>query len=172
MRHSRTVSTTTYILALSRAGVQQRSVRSAAPEELDTVSALYVRFPLDVGLRYVERARASCESRPESMRLQWLRALDLQERQEWVHLYRSSSKELGVIVTEVYMQRDAHWVAPAPFDLAGAGQSNARQQVAPPPGLSSQLAVALKAYNEGRCTAKQCTKVAQKCSVVKPSGRE
>ncbi len=100
----------TYVLALSKAGARPHPDKPAA-ENLGDDSSRFVLFPLDLGEKYIERARWASEARPASKRLAWLQRADHQERSEWCRRFRSSSLSLGQVVAEIYKERDAHWSA-------------------------------------------------------------
>jgi hypothetical protein len=100
-------------LALAVAGINQRVLDATTTRqdenELGVNTAIFVDIPLDLLMKYWYRARRTCRAQPFHARLRWLENMDVQERTEWIRTYRNSGKTLGVIIDEVFNQRDAHW---------------------------------------------------------------
>ena len=67
-------------------------------------------MPLDLLMMYFWRARRSAARQPQSSRLQWLEAIDVEERSVWVAAFRETNKTLGQVIKETMQMRDAHWL--------------------------------------------------------------
>jgi hypothetical protein len=190
-----------YLLSLAKAGVVACPTAPTVSESLESDSTKYVKFPLDFVFKYMDRARASAESRSESTRFAWLKSLDVQERSDWVRAYRTGTRELGVVVNEIFQLRDAHWSIATPasvgYSMDGAAhlapskvgpqpkQQQQQQQKGPAKASSSGAAglptsdrlrdgtILCKAFNAGACknNSKKCPLGAHRCSVLRSTGR-
>ena len=103
----------TLLLAYSMAGSSPLAPPAGDATGFDSLGAdatKYLEVPLDVAMAYFWRAKRTTCVLPMSKRLQWLKSRDTEERSEWVSRFRESTDTLGVIIKEVMVARDAHWI--------------------------------------------------------------
>ena len=136
-------------------------------------------------LKYHARAKRSCYQLSAGKRLAWLQNRDLEERAEWVSMFRESTKPLGEIIVEVFNRRDAHWAAPPGNEpMTPPAKSNLAVVTSTPPPLSKfaiggeingkQFAKVMRdglqlcqAFQRGECKAKgSCKGGAHRCGIV------
>ena len=101
------------VLMFAYAIAGSNKLQSAPGVETRTCdSTQFVQVPLDILMRYYWRAAYKVQFLPASRQLQWLQSKDEAERSRWVDVHRNSSKELGAIISEVYLQREGIWEPP------------------------------------------------------------
>ena len=177
----------TLMLAYALGGVTPIAGAPAAKDEeqLGADTTKFVHVPLDVVLKYHARAKRSCYQLSAGRRLAWLQSRDLEERAEWVSLFRESTKSLGEIIVEVYNRRDAHWAAPPGNEpMTPPAKTPPAAAASTPPPLSKfviggeihgkQFARVMRdgvqlcqAFQRGECKAKgACKGGAHRCGIV------
>ena len=177
----------TYLIALSIAGIEKTLTPPATAESLSTNSAEYVMVPMDILLKYWQRAEKLRKSLPESNRIHVIEHLDRTERAEWAQRFANKGDTLGRIILQVYQERDAHWLAPPPMAAPSSTvRSASMASMAPPepsrPAASGgKMAQALrdgkplcKNWQNGRCPeqqARSCQDGEHLCAHLLKSGR-
>ena len=177
----------TYLIALSIAGIEKTLTPPANPESLSANSAEYVMVPLDILLKYWQRAEKLRKSLPESNRIHVIEHLDRTERAEWAQRFANKGDTLGRIILQVYQERDAHWLAPPPMAAPSSTvRSASMASMAPPepsrPAASGgKMAQALrdgkplcKNWQNARCPeqqARSCPDGEHLCAHLLKSGR-
>ncbi len=101
----------TLAIAYAKAGVTKLP-NAPAEEEFGMDQNLFVDVPLDTVMRYVYRAERQANRVPYTLRYDWLRRRDEEERMKWVEVFRNSSLTLGATITLVYTQRENMWEPP------------------------------------------------------------
>ncbi len=159
----------TLAIAYAKAGVG-RLPTAPSEEPFGADQNLYVEVPLDTVMRYVYRAERQAQRIPYTLRYEWLKRRDEEERMRWVDVYRNSSMTLGAAITLVYTQRETAWEPP---EAGAASSSQIPRALAPgaqrPPkddfdyGKVGSWASALRsgqkicqAFQRGQCKNKQC----------------
>ena len=115
---------------------------------------------------------------PESHRTQIIEHLDCTERAEWAQRFANKQDTLGKVIQQVYLERDAHWLAPPPM------VDPAPPRVPEParaPAAGSKLAPSLRdgkalcrAWQNNRCPeqhARNCAEGEHLCAHLLKSGR-
>ena len=93
----------TYLIALSIAGIEKTLTPPANPESLSANSAEYVMVPLDILLKYWQRAEKLRKSLPESNRIHVIEHLDRTERAEWAQRFANKGEKYINIPSEKYI---------------------------------------------------------------------
>ena len=135
----------TLLLAYSMAGSSPLAPPAGDATRFDSLGAdatKYLEVPLDVAIAYFWRAKRTTCVVPMSKRLQWLKSRDTEERSEWVSRFRESTDTLGVIIKEVMVARDAHWIPAITqpgSDPVSTGGGDAKQPQSPNPAKTSHF---------------------------------
>ncbi len=193
----------TYCVAWARAGCKPLNPENKDKETRATDSCTIVAVPLDVMMAYHDRAhRQVCKmlmTTSEAHVLDWLIAVDEEERAVWVDQSRHSDLTFGKIVKQAMQQREASWEPPKPGSSGGGGGSpmkkgdggGGQQQrgdvspqkkqvnLVPAAGPSGQTVKAKKdgraicqAWNKGGCVQGRCPKNEDHvCSMRMKNGR-
>ena len=181
----------TYMLALAVAGINHTDKDQSQEAVLGADTTCYVQVPLDVAWNYVWRAKRAAATIPGNIRLAWLEKQDVEERTHWVAKFRDGADNLGTIIKEVMVTRDAHW-SPVEAPRASTRDGHAerqprspnepqreskRKQDAPARASPQQQEIKLTlmngdklcpAFQKGRCRTqgKGCPAGLHKCGVV------
>ena len=124
----------TLFIAYAMEGVEAPPTATPAVASKDEMvlgadSTLFAMVPLDVVLQYFYRAKCAAGAVPAGRRLAWLRARDMEERAEWTSRFREGTASLGVVIKEVALVRDAHWLTPVGVDQPMQGSQQKRPRL-------------------------------------------
>ena len=152
-------------------------------------STLFAMVPLDVVLQYFYRAKRTAGAVPAGRRLAWLQARDMEERAEWTSRFREGTASLGVVIKEVALVRDAHWLTPVGVDQPVTPVKGSQEKATGQPSGASpfklgkpvngkQVARVMKdgtqlcpGFQRGECRAKQpCQGGAHRCGAILKNG--
>ena len=112
------------LVAFSKAGSTPVAPAPDARESRGADTTLYVECPLDVMLRYHQRATTALAQIHPARQFEWLKSRDEAERAAWVERHRGSCLSLGNIVQTLYKEREAAWMPDATLVDAPARSSN------------------------------------------------
>eukprot|EP00435_Cladocopium_sp_Y103_P064721 s1013_g26.t1 len=170
-----------YLLSLAMAGAAKIDPQPNDAEAATSDTTKYVLVPYDILQKYLCRAESFCLKTPESSRLSRLETLDRAERGEWAHRFANSTDHLGVIIFQVFRDRDSHWV---PLALSSTSSSAKPAEPRNPPSkrpaareFASKLRdgqALCKDYQMGKCQRQRdarCPKGLHRCAVEFASGR-
>ncbi len=129
------------MLGYAKAGISPLA-DAPADEPLGSGTINFVECPLDVVMRYANRADIQSSLIPFSQRFEWLRVRDQAERMRWVEMHRNTQMSLGAVIELVYTQRDGAWQPPeaAQSQSSSSAQQPKRAIEPAPPSRGEQLA--------------------------------
>ena len=137
----------TLCIAYARAGI--KALAANIPETPTSDATDYVTAPLDLMLRYHNRAQVKVQLLPASEALSWLQTRDEEERTRWVERYRSSDLAFGQVVKEVYQQREAVWDVPT--HRAPRQPESVARRISDPKSPRTENKEVCHKFNAGAC---------------------